>query len=417
MSRRPLKFEPLEGRRVLATFAVTTPVDVVDEFDGEVSLREAVAAANATAGFDQITFAPTAFDGAATIRWELADIAITEDLAIESAGRFSIPIATDTAIETLLISETDAATDAFGITILEAANAVDADVLVTGNQINVTRQGADLVIRRRDVEVFRVADALVSQMLIRADEFSSVLSVDQSGGQAIASGGLVFDGGDRVNTFRWIGEAGELDLTAGGNVTLLNVSAIDITDLGVQTIVIDSLAAMAAEGNQNGIIINGGEEDAIVFADGSAWRMREPSFLIGEIYNEVAIAQTFILTNIGGGWQNMAQPGDVNNSGDVTANDALVIINELASRAFSDRETRLLVDPAGVDPWPDFYFDQNGDGQVSALDALRVINQLARIDSGGGEAELAAPFHVIANSSSTDHRISDSDDDELPSLF
>lgn len=417
MSRRPLKFEPLEGRRVLATFAVTTPVDVVDDFDGLVSLREAVAAANANGGVDQINFAPGAFAGGASIRWELADIAITEDLVIESASRFSFPIATDTTIESLLVSETDSATDAFGVTILEAASAVDTDVLVTGNQINLTRQGADLVVRRRDVEVFRVADALVSQMLIRADEFSSVLTVDQSGGEAIPSGGLVFDGGDRVNTFRWIGGGADLDLTAGGNVTLLNVSAIDITDANTQTIVIDSLAAIAAEGNQNGIIINGGGEDAIVFADGSAWRMREPSFLIGDIFNEIAIAETFILTNIGGGWQNMAQPGDVNNSGDVTANDALVIINELAARVFSDRETRVLVDPAGVDPWPNFYFDQNGDGQVSALDALRVINQLAQIDSGGGESELIAPFQFIANASNADRRVADSDEDDLPSLF
>ncbi len=42
----------------------------------------------------------------------------------------------------------------------------------------------------------------------------------------------------------------------------------------------------------------------------------------------------------------MAQPGDVNNSGNVTANDALIIINELGSRRYSDPATRLLVDPA-----------------------------------------------------------------------
>ncbi len=150
MSRRLLKFESLEGRRVLATFAVTTPTDVVDEFDGQVSLREAVAAANTSAGVDEITFAPGAFAGGGTIRWELADIAITEDLVIESAGRFSIPVATDTMIETFLFSETDSAIDAFGVTILEAAAAVDADVMVTGNQINLTRQGSDFVVRRRD---------------------------------------------------------------------------------------------------------------------------------------------------------------------------------------------------------------------------------------------------------------------------
>lgn len=78
-------------------------------------------------------------------------------------------------------------------------------------------------------------------------------------------------------------------------------------------------------------------------------------------------------------WQNVIAPGDVDNSGGVTAADALRIINELGRREYSDRDTKQLDDPLSVPVWPNVYFDQNGDGTVTALDALRVINELARV--------------------------------------
>jgi hypothetical protein len=46
--------ELLEGRLVPATFTVTTPLDVVADADGQLSLREAVTAANANPGADTI---------------------------------------------------------------------------------------------------------------------------------------------------------------------------------------------------------------------------------------------------------------------------------------------------------------------------------------------------------------------------
>jgi hypothetical protein len=73
----------------------------------------------------------------------------------------------------------------------------------------------------------------------------------------------------------------------------------------------------------------------------------------------------------------------VNNDGEVTAGDALRVINELGRRAFSDGESEQLNDPRTVADWPDLYYDQNRDDRVSALDALRIINELARVDGEG----------------------------------
>jgi hypothetical protein len=74
----------------------------------------------------------------------------------------------------------------------------------------------------------------------------------------------------------------------------------------------------------------------------------------------------------------------VNNDGNVTASDALRIINELARRAFSDPVTDVLKDPSDTTPWPNSYYDVSGDGLATALDALRVINQLARLFNSSG---------------------------------
>ena len=52
-----LCIEPLEDRSLLATFVVTTELDLVNAGDGVTSLREAVIQANSQAGLDTITFA------------------------------------------------------------------------------------------------------------------------------------------------------------------------------------------------------------------------------------------------------------------------------------------------------------------------------------------------------------------------
>ena len=86
-------------------------------------------------------------------------------------------------------------------------------------------------------------------------------------------------------------------------------------------------------------------------------------------------------------WQNLVDDTDVNNSGDTTAGDALVVINELSRRRYSDEDANAK-SPADVLPWPGVYFDVSGDDRISALDALQVINRLRTQSlSEGSEGE------------------------------
>jgi len=88
-------------------------------------------------------------------------------------------------------------------------------------------------------------------------------------------------------------------------------------------------------------------------------------------------------------FQNPINPLDVNPDGFIIPRDALIIINEINNRQFSDPVTGELLanpDPGSVPP---AYYDVNGDGFVAAIDVLRIINDInAR---GNAEAPSAEP--------------------------
>jgi hypothetical protein len=82
-------------------------------------------------------------------------------------------------------------------------------------------------------------------------------------------------------------------------------------------------------------------------------------------------------------WSNPVDPVDVDNSGDVSALDALIVINMLNSPKGSHK----LPPPTSARPI-DYFYDTNGDGDVSPIDVLVVINHLnSRPLAQGGEGE------------------------------
>ena len=82
-------------------------------------------------------------------------------------------------------------------------------------------------------------------------------------------------------------------------------------------------------------------------------------------------------------WQNAYQVWDVNQSGDISSLDALVVINQLSRVTDPELPPINSVDDFGGD-----YYDVSGDGYITALDALRVINRVSREDVAEGEMVL-----------------------------
>ncbi len=81
------------------------------------------------------------------------------------------------------------------------------------------------------------------------------------------------------------------------------------------------------------------------------------------------LAEQILPSSAASPWQNPLDVFDVDNNGRISALDALLVINRLASRG---SVLPLINDEA------DRFYDVNGDGRGSALDALQVINAIAR---------------------------------------
>lgn len=173
------------------------------------------------------------------------------------------------------------------------------------------------------------------------------------------------------------------DLTNAGPFQIANFDTVDLSDAAATHVILDAASVTALSPLQPLTII--GESGDSLELVGGDWRMAATSIVDGQFFRSLAnfagSGEMIQAQQVGMPWQHLVTPSDVNNNGTVTAGDALLIINELAGRNFSDSETFDLVDPTSISVWPGIYFDQNGDGQVTALDALRVINELARISS------------------------------------
>lgn len=88
--------------------------------------------------------------------------------------------------------------------------------------------------------------------------------------------------------------------------------------------------------------------------------------------------------------QNLASDRDVNDSGQISPIDALVVINHLNRQVANDVETLVNNGTISIDSGP--FMDVNGDGFVTPADALRVINFLNGATGAAGEAQtFAAP--------------------------
>ena len=92
-------------------------------------------------------------------------------------------------------------------------------------------------------------------------------------------------------------------------------------------------------------------------------------------------------------WTNPLDAIDVNGAGGVTPLDALLVINALSSREFSQIDLNVDFRPA--------FLDVNGDRQITPLDALLVINRLVKdraassTESSTGTASGAAPLDAV----------------------
>ncbi|MEM1067856.1 MAG: GEVED domain-containing protein [Planctomycetota bacterium] len=248
-------------------------------------------------------------------------------------------------------------------------------------QVTVEVVNGELIIESPTMVQFRgPADEVDSLELIGTDA-DETISIDL-GSFPIPSGGLQLQGEGGRNTLQLVGDNSMLDLLAP-ETQITEIDVIDLSDPDRTNVALDAsiIASLQPVDNRLEVLLD--VEDVLSFSDFDEWRMTEP-VLVDGVFRLVASHQFSAAqfeARTPRPWQNPASVNDINNDGNIAALDALVIINELDRRAFSQPDG-LLDDPLSLPQWPNLYYDHSGDNLVSALDALRVINRIAASPEG-----------------------------------
>ena len=272
----------------------------------------------------------------------------------------------------------------------------DAEVLFFQN---ATIEMDTLGVRSGAVDLFRAGAGEFSSLSVQGSDSSQSILIELANGPPIPTGGLVIDGAGGSDSIVLVGDGMTLDMTTP-MIDIRNINHVDLSHDDQNTITIDASSISELDPENKTLLVTGGEGDEVHVTDADQWRLTEPisggTFLL-TASNDSSGGQEQLQANWPHPWQNFIRASDVNNDGQVAASDALRIINELARREFSERETEALMDPADVTEWPGAYFDQNGDDEVTALDALRVINELADQLSERSPGEQPAPHRMVAS--------------------
>ena len=275
------------------------------------------------------------------------------------------------------------------LTILEGAQLPDASLLLVGSTSRFDVAAGELTVVQGATDTLRVPISELGSLSVLGNSTNQSVELRLNGGLQLPANGLQMDGGVGGNTLVIAGGDGEVDFT-DPNFSLARFRDLDLSSPDENTVIVDASAVAGLSPVARVLEIVAGAGDRVVVADDEDWVMTQP-IVAGDVF--ILTAENLldggekIHAELANHWQNFVRPGDVNNDGQVSASDALRIINELGRREYSDQETQTLDSALGVAVWPSVYFDHNGDDRVTSLDALRVINEMARISSDDGSAE------------------------------
>ncbi|TWU57052.1 Bacillopeptidase F precursor [Rubripirellula tenax] len=299
------------------------------------------------------------------------------------------------------------------ISIIDGDQSTSVTAGTAGVNPIVRSDSSGATVRSESVTLFAVSSTSVDTLDVIGDDNDDVVTVDTSDGFAIPAGGIRLNGNNGFNRLSIVGEGGVFDAT-NEKLTIENFGTFDLADELPSTLKIDAAAVARTAPTSRTLVVKADVSDTLEVLEANKWRLTGSEIIDGTFFltadTTASGGDEYLKVSIARGWQNFLQPADINNDGEVTASDALRIINELGRRQFSDGVSQDLVDPGSVAEFPDVYFDHNGDNRATAIDALRVINQLARqanSDSSPADLELIPIRELIQRLETTSPRSAD----------
>ena len=240
--RKHLGFENLEPRRMLSA-TVTTMSDVVDDTDGVVSLREAIADANTNPGAEIINFDETLAGG--TITLSGSELEITDSLTIDGSSLSeSLTIDANNQSRVILFSGT-------------SGDLSLADLRITGGNSGISSGGGIRFVSSGSLTLS-----------------NSTVSENRTTGPQAAGGGIVsiFNSGDITL----------VDTIVSNNISGFAGGGIDSANNGNVTMINSSITGNDANNSAGGGIAGGGGRISLTNSSISG----NMSFLSGGIYTK-----------------------------------------------------------------------------------------------------------------------------------
>ncbi len=346
--------------------------------DGTVTMRAAIEQANATSGLNVIEFdipgigphflspasvfpvisGPLVIDG--------NDAAEFQQLQIDGGG--SLPHA-------LTVNpDSGAFVDAIAF-----SGFIDAGIrIIESDPIRsaVLLQDGAVEVRVAGVPVFRSASARPGSLrLIEPAGGFLQLNASQTSIQGVIT--AEFDAATQttLRRLRLQGRDQTLDLRTIDNEALRGIDVIDLTDVTRHQL---SLNRTEISNLTSGSVLRlASNFDDRIDVFGQGYLFSRVDLGNGRLLHSFLQGNITIVFDGPTNWTNPVDSFDVNRNQSVTAADALVVINELARRKFSDAGGDF-IDLDLVDLKAFFFYDVSRDNRVTALDALRVINELGR---------------------------------------
>lgn len=319
-------------------------------------------------------------------------ISFNAPASLTEGGVFARFRLTSTGIDSPKGNASDGEVEDYVFQVEQESSGSDPEVTILP-QTTLTIEGGEVLVKSGDNELLRQSATSITSLRLIGTTNDETLTLDLTNAQLSGLPSFAMEGGQGNDSLRAQGELSELNLTTASNVSASNFAVIDLSAENPTTVILDAAGVSRLSPAARVVTIIGNMEpnngDAIELQNPADWRMSDPEFEEGSFFLTATHQTTgeVVRADFLRDFHNFVDASDINNDGNVTASDALRIINELGRRSFSNQDGELF-DASVLDPFPNAYVDQNADGSVTALDALRVVNELARRLIGSGAEEI-----------------------------
>ena len=277
----------------------------------------------------------------------------------------------------------------------------------TDDQLTIATDGSELIVRDPQnsitTDIAGASGQGTNELRVPLAAFSGQLSIDTKGGNnSVSLAGSVdgplaarmsFMAGTGENSLVLLGEGIALNLSQ-----VTNFDRIDITGTGDNSLNVALAAALNnVDDAADSLTLLSDLGDSLTFDAG--WSIPDTFVADGTFFRVVRQGDAMLHVAGPSDWQNPALALDVSGDSAVVSRDALLIINELNQPTFTTGVGRLM-EAAGLDPFPLFFFDVLATGFATPSGAARIIDFLNSQISQEGEGETG---NFIASRSAPPH--------------